>query len=67
MGPSGLTPDDMQQVSFSMERDGYDSNIVDGLLEDIANVAHQGVVPADLRPTPPPSYRGDGGLPARRG
>jgi hypothetical protein len=53
MDQPGFTPDSVREISFAVEPNGYDMDIVDGLLVDIANVLHEGVVPADLIPIDP--------------
>ncbi len=56
-----LTPAAVRDARFGYERDGYDVELVDGLLEDIANVLEEGASAADLVPTDPASQ-----LPTRR-
>lgn len=56
-----LGPDDVRDIGFAAERDGYDKEIVDSLLDDIANVVHEGALPADLIPDDPAAQ-----IPTRR-
>lgn len=61
MDQADLTPDAVREARFGYERDGYEVEVVGGLLEDIANVLDEGASAADLVPTDPAAQ-----LPTRR-
>lgn len=50
-----LTADQVRNVVFERQRDGYDPNHIDGLLEDVAWVLEAGGSPAGLVPADPES------------